>query len=334
MSNKQENIDREDCDIMKVSITIDTTFGVNWTIWKQLVPQLENAGFATIFRGDHFSLGSPPNTDALELITSLTYLAEHTRRVDFGSLVAPVSFRDPVMLARQAMSIDDLSGGRMILGVGAGWAEWEHTQFGYNLGDTKTRMDRFEEGLEVITRLVRSKDPVSFQGRFFRLQDARLLPRPHKPTPILIGGNGPKRTLPLVAQYADIWNCEIETPERFRQLSDQLDDFIRARGRSPSDVKRTAYNHVLCFHTPEELRDALNFVRIYPFLTGASDEDILAFLASMHGIVGKPDEVIRKMQAYAEAGVEEFVIGWPFIDHLDGLQAIINEILPNFAASS
>ena len=90
---------------MKVSITIEAMFGLTWPLWKRMVPQLEAMGFATVFRSDHFSLGTPPVTDALELITSLTYLAEHTQRVDFGSLVAPLSVRDPVMLARQALSI-------------------------------------------------------------------------------------------------------------------------------------------------------------------------------------------------------------------------------------
>jgi alkanesulfonate monooxygenase SsuD/methylene tetrahydromethanopterin reductase-like flavin-dependent oxidoreductase (luciferase family) len=291
-------------------------------------------GFSTVFRSDHFPIGDPPATDALELITSLTYLAEQTRRVDFGSLVAPVSVRDPVMLARQAMSIDDLSGGRMILGIGAGWLESEHTRFGYNLGDLKTRMDRLEEALEVITSLVRSEDPVSFQGRFFRLEKARLLPRPQHPTRILVGGNGPKRTLPLVARYADIWNCEIETAEHFQGLSARLDDLIIATGRSPSEVKRTIMLPVLCFRTPGELQNILNLIRSIPIFAEDSDEDILGMYDSMHGILGGPDEVIRKMQAFSEAGADEFVIQWFGLNDLDSLWTVASEILPNFAAAS
>src|SRR5206468_2644018 len=127
----------------------------------------------------------------------------------FGPLVAPVSFRDPRQLVRQASALDDLSGGRFILGLGAGWQEHEHSVWGYDLGDIPTRMARFEESLEVASRLLRSDAPVTFEGRFFQLHDAVLLPRPARPggPPILIGGNGPKRTLPLVARYADIWNA-------------------------------------------------------------------------------------------------------------------------------
>ena len=315
---------------MKVSVTIETMMGVNWPMWKRMVPQLEAMGFSGIYRSDHFPWGVPPATDALELITSLTYLAEHTRRVDFGSLVAPLSVRDPVMLARQAMSIDDLSGGRMILGVGAGWMEEEHTQFGYHLGDMNTRMDRFEEALEVITRLVRSADPVSFQGRFYRLEEARLLPRPQQPTRIMIGGRGRKRTLPLTARYADIWNCLPETPEGFQQLSAQLDDLISAAGRAPGSVKRTIMIPVLLVHSPEELQNELDLIRRIRIYSQASDEELLDRFASMQCILGGPEEVIRKMQAYAEAGVEEFVLQWIGVYNLDGLQAIADEILPNF----
>jgi alkanesulfonate monooxygenase SsuD/methylene tetrahydromethanopterin reductase-like flavin-dependent oxidoreductase (luciferase family) len=318
---------------MKVSITIEAMLGLTWPLWKQMVSELDVLGFATVFRSDHFSLGAPPVTDALELITSLTYLADHTQRVDFGSLVAPVSVRNPVMLARQAMSLNDLSEGRMILGVGSGWLKEEHAQFGYSLGDPKTRMDRLEEALQVITCLVRSEEPVSFQGRFYRLQEARLLPRPQQPTPILVGGNGPKRTLPLVARFANIWNCQLETPESFQQLSTRLDNLIVATNRAPSDVKRTAMVLVFLFHNQEELQHVLNQIRKIPFFIGLSDEDILYALNSMHAILGGPDEVIKRMQAYSEAGVEEFVIQCPLAKELDYLQTIAREILPIFATT-
>src|SRR5438045_3913259 len=141
------------------------------------------------------------------MITSLTYLADHTQRIHFGPLVAPLSMRNPSLLARQAAALDDLSNGRMILGLGAGWQEREHHLFGFDLGDVPTRFSRFEEGLEVVTRLLKSDEPVTFEGHFFQLRGATLLPRPQRPggPSILLGGNGVKRTLPLVARYADIW---------------------------------------------------------------------------------------------------------------------------------
>ncbi len=173
-----------------------------------MVHTVEDRGFAGLYLSDHFLLMAPPDQPSVELLVALTYLADHTERVRFGPMVAPLSVRDPVMLARQAAALDDLSGGRMVLGVGTGWMEREHTMFGYELGDTPTRFTRLQEGLEVVTRLLRSEVPVSFDGRFFRLREA-VLPGPRRPggPPIMIGGSGPQRTLPLVARFAGVWNA-------------------------------------------------------------------------------------------------------------------------------
>src|SRR5919199_3101407 len=152
-----------------IAIMIEGQTGLNWPRWKRLVEVVEELGFAGLFRSDHFTDPQPPNRDALETIVSLGYVADHTRRIHFGPLVAPVSFREPVMLARQAAALDDLSDGRMILGLGAGWQEREHGLFGYDLGDVPTRMTRFEEALEVVTRLLRNEEARAFKGRFYRL---------------------------------------------------------------------------------------------------------------------------------------------------------------------
>ncbi|MGZ3665401.1 MAG: TIGR03560 family F420-dependent LLM class oxidoreductase, partial [Ktedonobacterales bacterium] len=218
-----------------ISLMIEGQNGLTWAHWKRLVSAAEELGFAGLFRSDHFTNARPPDKDSLEMIVSLTYAADHSQRIRFGPLVAPLSFRHPTLLARQAAALDDLSGGRMILGIGAGWQEREHTVFGFDLGDIPTRMARFEEGVEVITRLLRSDEPVTFDGRFYHLRGAILLPRPQRPggPPILIGGNGPKRTLPLVARYANIWNAVALSPEAFRDTSATLDRLLLEAGRKP-----------------------------------------------------------------------------------------------------
>jgi alkanesulfonate monooxygenase SsuD/methylene tetrahydromethanopterin reductase-like flavin-dependent oxidoreductase (luciferase family) len=190
----------KEASTMKLAIMVEGSMGLTWTRWKRLVSEIDRMGFTGLFRTDHFTMPGPPDIDSLEMIVSLTYLAVQSQQLHFGPLVAPFSFRDPIMLARQAMALDDLSGGRMILGVGAGWLVREHTMFGYPLGDVGMRMSHFEEGLEVITRLIRGREPVNFEGRFFQLREAHILPSPRRVTPILVGGNGPKRTLPLVAK--------------------------------------------------------------------------------------------------------------------------------------
>src|SRR5882724_3285878 len=158
------------CPMIELSIQIEGQNGLNWPRWKNIVAAVEETGFAALYRSDHFTNPSPPDQDSLEMIVSLAYLADHTQRIQFGPLVAPLSFRDPIFLARQAAAIDDLSNGRLILGIGAGWQEREHQHFGYDLNTLSTRMNRFEEGLEVIVNLLRSTEPITHTGTFYKLQ--------------------------------------------------------------------------------------------------------------------------------------------------------------------
>ena len=182
--------------MIEVSISVEGQTGLTWPLWKRYVTMAEAMGFSGLYRSDHFTMPDPPDEDSLECMVSLAYLADHSSRVLFGPLVAPLSFRDPVMLARQAAALDDLGDGRMVLGVGTGWIEREHALFGYELEDLQTRFARLEEGLEVITRLLRSDEPVSYEGQFYTLREATLLPRPQREggPRILIGGSGTRRT--------------------------------------------------------------------------------------------------------------------------------------------
>jgi F420-dependent oxidoreductase-like protein len=275
-----------------ISIQVEGQNGLTWARWIALATEVEELGFAGLFRSDHFTNGRGPALDSLELIVSLTWLAANTRRIHFGSLVAPLSFRDPRMLARQAAALDDLSGGRMILGLGAGWQEREHTTFGYDLGDIPTRMARFAEGLDLVTRLLRDDEPVTFDGEYFQTREARLLPRPERPDGprLLIGGNGARRTLPLAARYADIWNALFMPAEDFHALLMQLDEMLRAAGRKPEDVRRTI---------------------MLPLSFDPRDEG----------------EAQRQIAAYSEAGADELIFQWLALDDLEGLRAFARSAL-------
>ena len=311
--------------MIALSLMIEGQNGLNWPRWQRLADEAERLGFAGLFRSDHFTNGQGPYKDSLETVVSLAYLADHTQRIHFGPLVAPLSFRPPAMLARQAAALDDLSGGRMILGVGSGWQEREHALFGYDLGDVPTRMARLEEGLEVITRLLRSDEPVTYEGRFYQMRDALLLPRPQRPggPPILIGGNGARRTLPLVARFADIWNGLAVTPDEFRDLSRTLDDLLRAQGREPTSVRRTLMINLTFARDGQELERKL------PDRGGASLEEAVASMrAQRKNIVGTPEMVREQIAAYAEAGVEELMLQWLDLDDLDGLRAFAATVLP------
>lgn len=318
--------------MVALSITVEAAFGLTWPLWKRLVADIEQIGFAGLYCSDHFTLPFPTNADALELMVSLTYLADHTQQIPFGPLVAPLSFRDPVMLARQAVALDDLSGGRMILGVGAGWMEREHTMFGYELGDVPTRMSRLEEGLEVITRLLRSEGPVTYEGRFYHLQEAELRPHPQRPggPPLMVGGAGPRRTLPLVARYADVWSAQFLTPEGVRERSARLDDLLQDAGRQPTDVKRTMIAPVICGRNPDELEQRLPWIRraVPDFAALPLDTLLGVARAQFNAICGTPDEVVAQIQAYGAAGIEELMIQWAGMDDIDGLRLLTEHVVP------
>jgi alkanesulfonate monooxygenase SsuD/methylene tetrahydromethanopterin reductase-like flavin-dependent oxidoreductase (luciferase family) len=321
--------------MIELSISVEGMFGLTWPSWKRLVREIEALGFAGLYLSDHFLLNSPPTDPSLELIVALTYAADNTERVRFGPMVAPLSVRDPVMLARQAAALDDLSGGRFVLGLGTGWDESEHAMYGYDLGDMETRFARLGEGLKVVTGLLDGDAPVSFDGRFYRLHEA-ILPGPRRPggPPIMVGGSGPKRTLPLVARYADIWNAQLVTPAEFRERSALLDELIVTAGRKPGDVRRKMNNFVVCGRTPAELQERLDAYRRYvPFADMPAEQLIDELRTDWSAIIGTPDAIVAQIQAYEAAGVTEFSVQWAGIEDIEGLELLASEVLPRLAAT-
>lgn len=315
----------------ELSISV-SGFGLTWPLWKKLVEVIEGQGFSGLYVHDHFTVPLPIYVDSMDMLVALGYLADHSRRVQFGSLVAPLSFRDPVLLARQAIALDNLSGGRMILGVGVGWQEREHEMFGYQLGDVRTRLDRFEEGLEVITLLLRSDQPVSYEGRFFRLHDALLKPRPERPggPPILVGASGPKRALPLVARYADIWSGENMSPQLYHERSSQLGELLLAAGRPPGDIKKTFNTLIFCGRNAAELERRVYIYRGVPAFADMPLDTLFNVLRSTIGnmLVGSPDYIIEQIQLYSAAGAKEVTLDWSGHEDIEGLQLIAEEVLP------
>jgi alkanesulfonate monooxygenase SsuD/methylene tetrahydromethanopterin reductase-like flavin-dependent oxidoreductase (luciferase family) len=316
---------------MKLSIQIEGVQGLTWPRWQALVRAVEDAGFHGLYCCDHFANPAPPDYDSLEVMMAMAYAATVTERVELGLLVAPVTWREPVLLARQGMAIDDLSGGRFILGVGAGWNEREHAMFGYPLGDRPTRVARFTEALEVMTRLIRRDDPQTFAGQYYQLHEATLLPRPGRLTPVMVGGSGPKRTLPLVAQYADIWNAGGMDPDEMRARNAALDALLIAAGRQPGDVRRTMMKAIYCGRDAAEYEARLRGVRLQGGSAEVPLDDLLAQQRQRKAIVGTPTEVVAQLRAYEAAGVDEIMAQFLLVDDLDGIRVLAEEVLPHLA---
>jgi alkanesulfonate monooxygenase SsuD/methylene tetrahydromethanopterin reductase-like flavin-dependent oxidoreductase (luciferase family) len=256
--------------------------------------------------------------ESLELWVSLTWLASHTRRIEFGPLVSPVSVRNPVLTARMASAVDDLSGGRLTLGLGAGWQEREHEMFGFDLLDMKSRFNRFEEGLEVVTRLLKSDAPVTFEGKYYHLHDASLLPHPIRPAGprLLVGGIGEKRTLPLVVKYADEWNAIFSPPAEFTRLNTRLDELLKAAGRDPKSVRRSMMTGLRFGRTKKELAAKLS----------ARDQTV-AELHKRGIIVGVGEEIREHLAELEKTALQRLMLQWLDLDDLIGLSALAKVVL-------
>lgn len=316
---------------MQISLMVEGQTGLTWDRWKTIVSNVRSWGFAGLYRSDHFVMPALPDGPSLEMVVSLVLAAQSPEGFDFGPLVAPLSFRDPIMLARQAAALDDLSGGRMVLGLGAGWMQREHAMFGYSLGDLPSRFERFAEGLHVVWLLLRAKLPVTFHGKFFNLTDAFISPRPGT-TRILVGGNGAKRTLPLAARYADVWNGVQLTPARFAQVSAALDRCIEAEHRSCASIKRTTSSFLYFGRDRPALERQLAVLRQFDSsLANLPTDELCAYLEREQGaVVGMAEDVIPRIREFSSAGVQELVLQILDSGDLDGLDAFAESVMPEF----
>jgi F420-dependent oxidoreductase-like protein len=299
---------------------VEGQYALNWERWQRFLRAAEDLGFKFVFRSDHFTDASGPLQDSLECWVSLTYAATATQRIEFGPMVSPVTFRHPAMLARMAAAVDDLSGGRLVFGMGAGWQEREHHMFGVPFYDVPTRHAMLEEALEITERLLRNDTPSSFTGKYFSLDEALMLPRPQRRTPILIGGNGPTKTLPLAARFADEWNGVFLSPETYRERSALLDRLCADRGRAPTSIKRSLMTQVGYMRDDSELKRLLDEEQ--------SSLDVLR--RDNRIIVGAPQQVVEQLRAYEAAGVQRIMLQWLVVSDIARLEHMAEHVLPHF----
>ena len=306
---------------MNISLMLEGQNGLNWSRWQKIVRSAEDLGFHGLFRSDHYTNQNPPDLDSLELWVSLTWLACNTQRLEFGPLVTPASFRHPTMTARMACAVDDLSNGRLTLGLGAGWQEREHHAFGIDLLSLDDRFIRFRESLEVISLLMYSHVPIDFEGSFYQLHQAILLPHPQRRggPPVLIGGNGKKRTLPLVAQLADEWNAVYLPAAEFARLNSHLDDLLLAEGREPGEVRRSLMTGCVFDQKQAEIDKKVA-------LRTQNKRDAAQLRA--HGVlVGDGPALRDQIAELASAGVEHIMLQWLDLDDLAGIHALAKELI-------
>jgi len=309
--------------MIEVALMIEGQDGLTWPRWKRFAQIAEGMGFAGLYRSDHYTNANPPDKESLEAWVSLSWLASHTERIEFGPLVSPLSFRDPTMLARMAAAVDDLSGGRLILGLGAGWQEREHRNYGWQLLDVAQRFQRFEEGLEIISRLFKHDAPSAFEGDYYRINEAVLLPRPQRSggPPILIGGNGPKRTLPLVARFADEWNGLYIPVKVLAEKNALLDELAEKEGRDAKTIRRSVMTGC------EFGRDDTEVRALVEKRTGGK-RNAQELWDTFGMAVGTANQIVDQLEQLAEAGAQRVMLQWLAQDDTDRLEALADSVLP------
>ena len=305
---------------MDIAIMIEGQNGLNWDHWKNISAAVEDLGFWGLFRSDHFTNRNPPDKDSLELWASLTWLADNTKRIHFGSMVSPVSFRHPAITARTASAVDDLSNGRLILGLGAGWQEREHKNYGFDLLGVNERFKRFEEGVELVKMLFYSNEHFDFVGKYFQAKDVLLLPRPNRVggPPILIGGNGTRRTLPLAAKLADEWNSLLINKQTFQELNTLMDVLLENEGRKKTSIKRSMMTGVRFGKTREEVERKII----------GSDQSI-EYLRGRGFLIGTGDEIKEQIMELENAGLQRIMLQWLDLEDIEGLTLLAESILKN-----
>ena len=269
-------------------------------VWRTI----EDLGFGWISIWDHFygATGKPDDAACLEAVAMHAALACSTSRVQVGSLVYSIGYRHPAVLAKAITAIDQLSGGRAHMGIGAGWAQVEYQAYGIPFPDVKTRMDQLEEGIQCLRGLLHD-EVTTFEGNWFSLHEARNEPRPiQAKLPIWVGGGGEKRTLKIAARHADGWNVPFVSPEAFAHKNQVLDQHCADVGRDPAAISR-AVNLGLAF-TEESLQAQFGALSAYvrPGVLSGSDT-----------------EIVERIGQYVEAGADQVNIALRAPFDLDSL---------------
>jgi F420-dependent oxidoreductase-like protein len=298
---------------MRFALMSEPQQGMSYAEILALVHAAEEAGFESYFRSDHYASfpgeAGLPTTDAW---ATLAGLARETTRLTLGTLVSPVTFRPPGNLAKVVTTIDEMSGGRIEVGLGAGWNEVEHRQQGLPFPSTRERFDMLEEQLAILHGLWTEPDGWSYGGRHWQVVDARFAPRPaprngRRHPNIIVGGAGGPRMSALVARYGDEINITSVGPSRIGEAYERVAEACRASGRDPDDVARSAMAGVLVGRDEAEVKER---TRSLMSAWGSGDGDAASWLAERRPrwVVGTPDEARERVAEYGASGTQRLML--------------------------
>jgi len=307
---------------MRLRIFTEPQQGASYATLLRVAKATEDLGFDAFFRSDHYLKmggvsGEPGPSDAW---TTLAGLAVETRRIRLGTLVTSATFRYPGPLAVAVAGVDEMSGGRVELGIGAGWYDAEHAAYGIPFPATKERFDRLEEQLDIITGLwaAPAGGKFSYQGKYYQVTDSPALPKPVQSPrpPVIIGGHGPRRTPALAAKYADEFNIAFSNVEDVAAQFGRVRSACADAGRDPASLVYSAAQIVCCG------KDEATLSR----RAAALGRDLAEL--RVNGLAGSPAEIVAKIATFAEVGVETLYLQILDLDDLDQLAELASDVLP------
>src|SRR5919201_1849007 len=288
---------------MRVCVMIEGQEGVEWEHWLALADACEGSGLEGLFRSDHYLSGFGRNErGTLDAWATLAALAGRTERIRLGTLVSPVTFRHPAVLAKNALTVDHVSGGRVEVGLGAGWNEEEHKAFGFDFPDLATRMAMLAAQLDVVTKQWAEMNPKPVQ-------------QPHPP--LIVGGAAGRRSLEIAARFADEYNTTFASPDECAQRRRRLDEACERHGRDPGSVR---FSLMTFGFVGADRSDLERRRRRLADVMGRSPDQVPR--RSESAIVGTVEEVVARLHEYEEAGVERVML-----QHLDHEDVAMVELL-------
>jgi F420-dependent oxidoreductase-like protein len=271
---------------VRLALMIEGQEGVTWDDWAALADACEEHGVEALFRSDHYISSFDETRPVLDAWATIAALAARTTKLELGTLVSPGTFRHPSVLARNAATADEISGGRVTLGLGAGWMEREHEAYGFEYATARERVARFAEQLEIVHRLLREQS-VDFDGSYYRLGDGPGLQRPQ--LPILVGGSAKPGTTEPAVRFADEYNTFFATLDEIRARKHILDDACERAGRDPATLRRSL---------------------MAPLVVGRDERELLESARRVGARFGRePQAVLERYGAYGPVGTVEQVVG-------------------------
>jgi alkanesulfonate monooxygenase SsuD/methylene tetrahydromethanopterin reductase-like flavin-dependent oxidoreductase (luciferase family) len=312
---------------MRVCLMIEGQEDVRWEHWRAVAAACESSGFEALFRSDHYlSVDDRRERGSLDAWSTICALAAVTSRIRLGTLVSPITFRHPSALAKSVVTADHVSGGRIELGLGAGWWAPEHERYGFPFPPTGTRMELLAEQLEII-RGEWEEGSFSFDGRHYRIEDLDARPKPIKRPNVILGGNAGPKSAALAARWADEYNTVYAPPELCRERRQALMQAWERAGRDPATLTFSLMTGCLVGADGTEVAERARRLASW---RGEEAIDPQSFLDTLPDawVVGTPAEAIERLQGFADAGVDRVMLQHLLHEDTEAIELIGREIIP------